>query len=426
MRILHVIQRYWPARGGAETHLGEISGRLAAEGHQVTVATTDALDAELFWDPRRRRITERAGQQGAVRIVRFPIRHLPLCPLTYYGWRRLLWILSFVRPVPVGVMACLSHFTPWVPELGQWLDSTHEIFDLVAGMTTCYEPIVEAGLRFARKRQLPFVIYPLTHLGAGRRPGQDALGRFYTMRHQIELVRASDAMIAQTPAEKMFYKQHGVSSERMPIIGPGINPGDLMGGNRERFLARHKLSSPIVFSISSMNYDKGTLHTVEAIRALWRAGHDVELVLAGAILKPFQNYLDTLPQQDSRRLVVLGSIPEDDKRDLLAAGDVFVMPSRTDSFGIAYLEAWLYGKPVIGAQTWGVTDLIEQEQDGLVVPFGDTAALSRAILQLVTQPKSAQRMGARGRDKALRHTWDIKYPLVRDLYARLVAARPSR
>ena len=44
MRILHVIQRYWPAVGGAEIHLGVISERLAAEGHQVTVATTDALN----------------------------------------------------------------------------------------------------------------------------------------------------------------------------------------------------------------------------------------------------------------------------------------------------------------------------------------------------------------------------------------------
>lgn len=427
MRILHVIQRYWPARGGAETHLGEISDRLAVEGHQVTVATTDALDAELFWDPRRRRIAEREGRQGAVRIVRFPIRHLPLCPLTYHGWRRLLWILSFARPVPVGVMTYLSRFTPWVPELGQWLDSTREAFDVVAGMTTSYESIVEMGLRFARKRQVPFIIYPLTHFGAGKRPGQDALGRFYTMRHQVELVRASDAVIAQTQTEQTFYDQQGVPGKRITVIGPGINPGDLMGGNRERFLAKHKLHSPIAFSISSMNYDKGTHHTIEAIRSLWHAGHDITLVLAGAILKPFQAYLDTLPHQDRQRLLVLGSISDEEKRDLLAAGDVLVMPSRTDSFGIAYLEAWLYGKPVIGAQTWGVNDLIEHEQDGLLIPFGDVEALSSAILHLVAHPESARLMGARGRDKTLhRHTWDIKYPLVRDLYLKLVAARQSR
>ncbi len=41
------------------------------------------------------------------------------------------------------------------------------------------------------------------------------------------------------------------------------------------------------------------------------------------------------------------------------------MPSRTDSFGISYLEAWLYGRPVIAARTWGVMDLIDEGHDGL-------------------------------------------------------------
>jgi glycosyltransferase involved in cell wall biosynthesis len=293
-------------------------------------------------------------------------------------------------------------------------------------MTTCYEPVVEAGLHFARRRNIPFIIYPLTHLGAGKRPGEDALGRFYTMRHQVELVRASDAVIAQTPTEKAFYEQHHVSGERIAVVGPGINPQELTGGNRERFLAQRQIAGPIVFSISSLNYDKGTVHTIEAIRSLWRAGHDIHLVLAGAILQPFQNYLASLPQADRDRLLVLGPISDQDKHDLLAAGDVLVMPSRTDSFGIAYLEAWLYGKPVIGAQSWGVGDLIEHGRDGVLVPFGDVAALAQAILRLVTQPELASQMGARGRDKTLRqHTWDIKYPLVRDVYRQLAESQQA-
>jgi len=48
MCILHVFQRYWSAVGGAEILLCEISERLAAKGHQVTVATTDALNFELL------------------------------------------------------------------------------------------------------------------------------------------------------------------------------------------------------------------------------------------------------------------------------------------------------------------------------------------------------------------------------------------
>ena len=145
MRILHIIQRYWPARGGAEIHLGEISTRLAADGHQVTVATTDALDFELFWDRRCRRVMRREEWHGGVRILRFPVRHLPASPLTYPAWRRLLSLLSAFRPIPAEVLSWMTRYTPWVPDLWHWLESTDDAFDLVGGMTICFEPLLEAG-----------------------------------------------------------------------------------------------------------------------------------------------------------------------------------------------------------------------------------------------------------------------------------------
>jgi glycosyltransferase involved in cell wall biosynthesis len=394
---------------------------LAAEGHSVTVATTDALDFELFWDPARRRISELEGKQNGVRILRFPVRHLPFPQVAYPAWRRLLWTLSALRPCPVVLIQRLSRFTPWVPDLWRWLDQTDEPFDLVAGMTICFEPLIEAGLRFARRRGIPFVAYPLTHLGAGPRPGADSLSRFYTMRHQIELVRQSDAIIAQTPTERDFYCRHGVSPERIHVIGPGFNLEDVLGGDGRRFRERYGLNSPIVFTLSKMSYDKGAMHTTEAMQVLWERGYDAHLVLAGDILTPFKSYFNRLPKHVQERILLLGSIGEAEKRNLLAAGDVLAMPSRTDSFGIVYLEAWLYGKPVVGARTWGVMDVIEDGCDGLLVPFGDVGALAEAIAYLLDHPEQAMTMGVRGKEKALsQHTWERKYPQIRNIYRRLV------
>lgn len=421
MRVLHIIQRYWPACGGAEAHLHEISARLAAEGHSVTVATTNSLDFELFWDPSRCRIPEPEGCRDGVRILRFPVRHLPFPQLAYPAWRRLLWILSFLPPVPVGLSQRLARYTPWVPELWRWLKQTGEHFDLVAGMTICFESLLEAGLRFARQRGIPFVIYPLTHLGAGPRPGADSLSRFYTMRHQVALVRASDAVIAQTSTERAFYIQHGVPSERILVAGPGVNPGEVIGGDGQRFRSRYGIRGALVASISNLSYDKGTFHLVEAIRYLRRQGREVTLALAGTVLQPFRRYWDRLNREDREGILLLGPINHGEKRDLLAACDVFAMPSRTDSFGIVYLEAWLYRKPVIAARTWGVTDVVQDGEDGLIVPFGDVTALAEAIAFLMDHPDLRDAMGRKGEQKALSlHTWDRKYPLICDLYLRLV------
>lgn len=424
MRILHLSPRYWPAVGGAEIHFGEISGRLAAAGHRVTVATTDALDVELFWDPRRRRVEARQEMHDGVRILRFPVRHLPVAPVAYAGVRRLLWLLSGLRVVPISTLYPLARLTPRVPDLWHWLASADEPFDLVAGMGICFEPLLEAGLRFAQRRGIPFVAFPLTHLGAGPRPGADALSRFYTMRHQAALVRASTAAVMQTPAEQAFYRQQGVAPDRLIVGGSGVTPADVLGGDAARFRRRHAIEGPLVASLSAMCYDKGTIHLVEAVRQLWRAGQTVTLALAGAITQPFRAYLAGLPPADRARLHVLGQVDEAEKRDLLAAADVFAMPSRTDSFGIVYLEAWLYRKPVIGARTWGVMDVIEDGRDGLLVPFGDAPALADALRGLLADASRRAEMGARGEEKVYRsHTWAVKYPLVRDLYLRLIEKR---
>ncbi len=417
MRILHLGSRYWPARGGAEIHLEEISTRLAAAGHQVTVATSDALDFELFWEPRQRRIDGLQEDHNGVRILRFPVRHLLAFPLAYSAWRRLLWILSALRPVPVSVLFRLARFSPWVPDLWRWLARNGEPFDLVAATGVVFEPFVEMGLRFAHRQNLPFVIYPLTHLGAGPKPAQDPPSSFYTMRHQIELVRQSNAIITLTPTERTFYQTRDIPPGRISVIGPGVNPEEIVGGNGEHFRRSHNIQAPLVVFLSAMSYDKGAVTTVEAVRRLWRDGCNVELVLAGTLLTPFQSYLDSLPSSDRERLRVLGRVSDEEKRDLLAACDMFVMPSRVDSFGIVYLEAWLYRKPVIGARAWGIDDVITPGKDGLLVPFGDEIALAEAITHLLDHPDQARAMGIRGETQVYeQHTWESKFAQVHKLY----------
>jgi glycosyltransferase involved in cell wall biosynthesis len=269
MRILHLIHRYHPARGGAEMHLEKISSYLAAAGHEVQVVTTDALDFELFWRPDRRRVTEPEGYHQGVAIRRFPIRHLPMSPVAFPLIRRTLWLLSAVRPLPLSWLHRISRFAPWFPTLQEWADSENQGFDLVGAMAITFDSLFEAGFRLASRQGIPFVAFPLCHLGAGSQPGQDTLSRFYTMRHQSALVTSSRALVAQTAAEAHYYRDLGMPAGRIVIGGPGVTPEELTGGDGERFRSRHGISGPIVLSIGAMSLDKGTYHVVEAVRRLW-------------------------------------------------------------------------------------------------------------------------------------------------------------
>ncbi|MFH1928594.1 MAG: glycosyltransferase family 4 protein, partial [Chloroflexota bacterium] len=204
------------------------------------------------------------------------------------------------------------------------------------------------------------------------------------------------------------------------VVGSGVDPKSITGGHGERFRQRKCLDGPIVFYIGVHAYDKGTVHLIEAMRLLWERGSNANLVLAGAHFPGFGGYLDSLPQETRDRCLLLGRVDEEEKRDLLAAGDVFVMPSRTDSFGMVYLEAWLYQKPVIGAIAGGVPDVITHGEDGLLVPFGNVAELAKAIERLLQEKDLAKRLGQAGYEKTMaRHTWDHKYAQVREVYEEL-------
>lgn len=78
--------------------------------------------------------------------------------------------------------------------------------------------------------------------------------------------------------------------------------------------------------------------------------------------------------------------------------DIFVAPSRFESFGLIYLEAMREGKPVIGCSVGGVPEVVSQGDSGLLVEPGDVAQLTAAILALCTDTERRLKMGAAGRE----------------------------
>ena len=414
MRILHIIQRYWPCGGGAEKHLHEISRRLVQDGHQVTVYTTNADDFAHFWNPRKSTLKRESDTHEGVEIRRFPVRHLPAARLAFPALRRLMITLSNLPIETTFLLKRLSRYAPWVPEMEQALRKSRGEFDLIAGMTICFESLLIPALAAARREKIPFLIYPLTHFGESER---NRFRKYYTMRHQIALSREADGVLAQTKLERDFLVTNGVRPERITITGSGVNPEQVQGGEADRFRRNHKLEGPIVFSIGTLCRDKGTLDRLAAMQQLWAKGRKAHLVLAGAVMDDFRAAFARLPASVQERCHVLGFIDQQEKRDLLAAGDVFVLPSRTDSFGIVYLEAWLYQKPVIGAAAGGVQEVIQEGKTGFLVPYGDREKLADRIANLLDDQALARQMGQQGREKVLaQHTWERVYAQVKPIY----------
>lgn len=421
MRVLHVNARYYPYIGGSEIYCQEISERLVHDGHAVSVFTTDAWDLEYFWYPGKKHLAAGKEQHNGVDIERFAVKHLLSSRFSFGALRYLMQVLASLPVDTTPFLFRLCPYLPWVPGLNWRLSAEPSSYDIVHVMNITFDSMIYAAYHHAKRCGIPLIITPFVHLGE---PDDQQVRQYYTMPHQIAVLCNSDRVIVQTDLEGDYLLSRGLSADRICKIGVGINPQNLLGGCGDRFREKYRLHTPLVFYIGMQAYDKGTMHLVQAMTQLWEQGNQADLVLAGPVMSQVQDYLLALPDTIRRRCHLLGFISEEDKRDLLDAGDVFVMPSRTDSFGIVYLEAWLYKKPVIGAVAGGVPEVIQDGKEGYLVPFGDVSRLAEAIGALLADPDKAQRFGERGYQKALAHTWDSKYAAIKALYEELTSQAP--
>jgi glycogen(starch) synthase len=93
----------------------------------------------------------------------------------------------------------------------------------------------------------------------------------------------------------------------------------------------------------------------------------------------------------------LGMISEEEKLALLRASDVLPFPSRYEGFGLPLLEGMAAGTPVISTDIPVVNEIIEHGENGLLIPYDDSAALARAILDVLDNADLRAQLVAGGR-----------------------------
>jgi glycosyltransferase involved in cell wall biosynthesis len=89
--------------------------------------------------------------------------------------------------------------------------------------------------------------------------------------------------------------------------------------------------------------------------------------------------------------------------DILASCDIAVLPSRAEGLPNAVLEYMAAGLPVIASRVGGNPELVKDGVTGILVPSEDSAALSAALLKLLAEPSTAQRLAQAGHEFAVRN-----------------------
>ena len=248
-----------------------------------------------------------------------------------------------------------------------------------------------ALMRFARMAGVRFTVWPAVH---PRDWGDDVL--------DVRLYRKADAVMCQTSYEKRHLAALGVPDSK--LLTCGLPPMCLADGTADSIRRELELGNrPCVLFLGRRDKGKGYFALLHAWPTVLQAFPDACLLLGGPG-GPHKDELAKLPPGSFRDL---GLASERTKADALAACNVFCLPSRHESFGIAYVEAWSYRKPVICGTAPACRELVEDGRTGLWADQ-DPANLAEKISRLFRDPDLAKSMGQYGYSlQQQRFSWEV-------------------
>jgi len=196
-------------------------------------------------------------------------------------------------------------------------------------------------------------------------------------------------------------KLHNVRTKNIRLIPPALDPYWISESDdsTQNKISLNLPEGKIILTVSRLaateNY-KGVDSVIQAMPAVLKKIPDAYYVIIGTgdDISRLQKLARTMGVKD--RVVFVRKQKGKYFRAYYQNCDLFAMPSKGEGFGIVFLEAMFYKKPVIAGDHAGSRDVVEDEISGLLVNHGDVDALSNAIIKLLGDPKYAARVGDAG------------------------------
>lgn len=194
----------------------------------------------------------------------------------------------------------------------------------------------------------------------------------------------------------------GLRRERIAVVHNGVETAGMESGTEAAAAVRRELGvpegAPLVATVSVLRPGKGLEVLLEAVPAVLAEHPEARFAVVGD--GPERRCLEERSAAAGLGDSVAWTGFRRDVPALLAAADLFVLPTRDDAFPTALLEAQAAGVAVVASRAGGVPEIVEDGATGVLVPPGDAAALARAVSALLADPAARRRLAEAGRRQA--------------------------
>jgi glycosyltransferase involved in cell wall biosynthesis len=426
--ILFLPTRYFPAISGAEFYFQRMAEILSSiYNYKIDIFTSNAIDFKALRDPSGRTIhsdDKLFNKVNSMDINRFPIKY----HTSEEEILEKLKTLEFFSTLKLNDECTkkLIKNGPYLEELIKFFLVKNTIkYEIVHTTFYPYFNLV-ISLFVGKMMNIPTICTPFFHFSNPR----------YSDLILVEVLKKFDLIIACTKIEKrILVEKYKIKEEKVAIVPMGVdynkfrtNPENKLKTNyfRENFFHKKEKKFKLVLYCGNKNYEKGAISILKSIPYILKKIKKVYFVFIGPATKAYKHELSKI--QKHKYSKIINFTPDNltgyfDQKKLSAfkEADIYVMPSRSDAFGIAFLEAWAAGVPVIGAREGATPEVIRENVDGLLVRFDDPLDIAQKVIKLLKNKKLTNKLGIAGQVRVSQnYTWDIIANQTHQIYQNLL------
>ncbi len=374
MKILFLIQRYHPVIGGSENIIKSFVEYLS-KNHNVTVYTTNANSIDSFWN--KKDLIETESSENVKRFDFISLKEIP-------------------NSVSDGLTFATSYPGPFSVSLWKKLVVSKIDFDLIVASAFPYDHILPAFVA-SKKWKIPLITIPLIH---------EKFPSLYLNGFRLSLLENSDSVLVLTDREKSILVDNGIDVKKIkqikvPVKSQIISDSEISDYKKKLGI---KNNQKILLYIGSKSFVKGIIHVIEAMKKVWKIQKNSVLIIIGSETKDFTEYYTKLSNSIKSKIIHFKILNDYEKHLSFEICDVFALPSKSESLGLVYIEAWSHQKPVIACNIPTSRELIDDHKNGILVKFGDIEKLACEIMNLFSNSDMCVKLGRNGQQKSIPYT----------------------
>jgi glycosyltransferase involved in cell wall biosynthesis len=291
-------------------------------------------------------------------------------------------------------------------------------FDVVHGLDV-YSAMALMVIPFARIYRIPCVLTCHTVM--------DSAFLIFLQRLLGFAFRSADRLIAVSWASARFSHSLGFSEKRITVVPNGVDLS-CFNGKIDAFLMRKELgigNEPLVVTVSRLIKRKSPGLLISAFAKVLKVVPGAKLVIAGSGREKDDLSRQIQSLNITNSVFMVGRLTKEKVAQLMAAANVFVLPSKMESFGLTLLEASAAGVPVVCSNAGGIPEVFQDGFNALLYPPGDDNAMAKAIICLIQDKELAKKISANAMETASKYTWKMTAERTLQVYEEVLQEKAS-